>query len=128
MTTTAPVRTPALGVLALRDGTYAVASSDSSKPPYLVTPVGASLECGCKAYFFNGDDPKTCKHGDAVRAYLAEQYAEQVRQQPRFCSVCMLNPVVDAFPICAGCMADERERLAARNARIAAQFGWEDAR
>ena len=146
----APARSP-LGVLPLADGSFAVASSDPTRPPYLVHAEGALLVCSCPAWTYSRSDPRTCKHADAVRAHLREQ----ARHEERLCQTCCLCPVTDGLPVCRDCadrassrsaplggaltfapgvrMAkeqllpddDEHARIAALNAKVLADWGWE---
>jgi hypothetical protein len=113
MTTTATVR-PTLGVLPLADGSFAVASSDPTNPPYLVRAEGAALVCTCKAWQYRRPDSGACKHGLAVRAYLREQEAERLRTETRWCLTCGVSPVVDGFAHCTTCTDRQAEELDGR--------------
>jgi hypothetical protein len=103
MTTATAVR-PTLGVLPLADGRFAVASSDPTRPPYLVHAEGALLVCSCPAWTYSRSDPRTCKHADAVRAHLREQ----ARHEERLCQTCRLCPVTDGLRVCRDCREKAR--------------------
>jgi hypothetical protein len=121
MTTTATVR-PTLGVLPLADGSFAVASSDPTHAPYLITVQGAALVCTCKAWQFRQPDSGPCKHGQAVYEYLREQEAERQRAEARWCEACNLVPTTDSLPVCRDC--SERSIRGVERAIAAPAIDW----
>jgi hypothetical protein len=105
-----------------------VASSDPTHSPYHVTREGALLTCTCPAFRYRhaDQDGSTCKHGDAVKAYLREQEAERLREQPRWCARCQVTPVTDGFATCPDC--DEAALAEAASVPLAIDWAAEQAR
>jgi hypothetical protein len=93
-----------------------VASSDPTRPPYVVAREGALLTCTCPAFRYRhaDQDGSTCKHGDAVRHYLREQEEQRLRTEPRWCLTCGVSPVVDGFAHCTTCTDRQAEELDGR--------------